>query len=616
MAGTATTSLPTREHPRRRRRSGTALMAGLRRNTLSTLVLVVMVVAIVAPIGFLVWGALWSDQPVAPGAHFTWGNIRDVYGSPGFLRSLRNTALLAVAVSTIVTVVGTALAIIFVRVELYFSGLLRLGLMAPLFVSPFVATVAWVTLYAKDSGLVDHLLVKIGLPQFNLFSVHGTIILMAVVFLPYGFILLTDAMARTNEETEDAARVCGASLARTLRAVTIPSLTPALVSVFTITFVLSAEMFAIPGLLAARERFFTLSYQIYFQTVRYPINLPAAAAGGLALIAISVIGIGIHLRMTRLSSRYVTVSGKPPSLRKSRVSKRTRVVLSVLVALYILVTLVVPLLALILRSLTPYFSGSINWTDMSLRPYADILSASATQQAIKNSLFLCLVAAVLAVALAGYVGHHTVRSRGLGSRLMNVVANLPLGLPGTVLGVGLIWTFIGTPVYATLIIVALGIYVRWLPVTVRVVQTSVMQISPEFGQAADVAGASTAQKTRLIHAPLMRSGLAACALMAFVFTFNEITSTALLATGQTTTVPMMVFNYMFDGNYPKASVIAVVQTLIMGLFAVALMGLLSNRGARRKADRVAARGRPTPHDDDSGRSDSRSQHNQTKKAVA
>lgn len=543
----------------------------------------VLALAIVMPMGYLVWGAFQSDIPGSPDAQFTVANVVNMFTSPSFYRSLRNTLLLSFSVASLVTVFSTAIAVAFVRIVPYLSGVLRLGLIAPLFVSPFVATVAWVTLYMPDAGLVNRLLVSVGLPQLNLYTVPGTIILMAVVFGPYGFILISDAMNRTNPELEHAAKICGAKTPRTLRTVTLPMLTPALVSVFTITFVLSAEMFSIPGVLATRERFFTLAYQIYFETVRYPINLPGSAAAGLVLSVISIVGLLVHLRMTRLHSRFVSVGGKAASGQTTPARKGIRLALTAAIMLYSLVTLVVPLLALVFRTLVPYFGGAFDPSSITFQAYADLLTSPAVLDALKNSLTLGAGAIVVAVVIAGYVGYSTVRRTGPVSRTMNFIANLPLGVPGTVFAAALIWAYIGTPVYGTLLIIAIAIYASWLPIAVRTVQTSVMQTSPELGDAADLAGASAWQKMRLILMPLMRSGLAAGAIVAFIISFNEVSASLLLISGRTVTVPTMVFSYMFDGNYARASVLAVMQVVTLSVVVAALSSLLSVRRRKKTA---------------------------------
>ena len=556
---------------------------GARGDVLSWLVVAVLAVAILLPMGYLVWGAFRSGVPGTPGAHYTADNVTGMLGSDSFWRALANTLLLSSVVASAVTVAGAAMAVSFVRIRPYGASLLRLGLVAPIFISPFVAAVAWITLYMPDAGLVNAALLRMGLPQFDLFSVTGTAVLMSVVFLPYGFLLLSDAVGRTSEELEDAARLCGASGVTVLRRITLPILTPALVSVFTITFVLSAEMFSIPSVLATRARFFTLSYRIYFETVRYPVNLPGAAAAGLVLTALSVLGLCVHLRMTRLHTRFVTVGGKASGGQGQPASAAVRAALTALIACYSLLTLVLPVAALVLRTLMPYFSGTIQWSRLGFGTYRSVLAAPASLAALRNSLILGVGAVLVCVTLAGFVGYVTIRRSDPASRLMNVLANIPLGVPGTVFGTALIWAFIGTPVYGTLAIVALAIYASWLPITVRTVQTAVIQIAPELGDAADVAGASPLQKARLVILPLLRSGLATSATVAFIISFNEVSASALLVTGRTATVPTRVFAYMFDGEFASASVFAVVQIAALSVLVLALSGLFSAAGGRTRA---------------------------------
>lgn len=575
---------------RRSRRGGVLTLIGawIWKRWRALVVLAVLAWIVILPLGYVVVGAFLSNVPSAPNSEFTLNKVKEVYTTSQYLRPLLNTVLLAAAVSSCATVVGGSLAWLYVRMRPYAAGVMRIGLVAPLFVSPFIGAVSWVTLYTPDSGLVNQVLTTLGLGQVDIFTVTGTWLVMTVVYVPYSFLFAVDQLERIGPELENAARVSGAKAALIVRKITIRLLAPALLSSTLLVFVLAAEMFSIPGLLAARGKFFTLSYVIYLRTTKYPLDLPAAAAAGTLLLLLTTAGVLLQRRLMGSADRFITVGGVSAGQRYKQKGPRTRAVVTGVFALYILVTVVGPLAALLLRSLLPFFGGRPDLGRLTFDNYYKALAEGDVQDAATNTMTITLGAIFVSMVLAGIIGYITVRENHGVSRVVNVVANLPIGVPGTVLAVGLVWAYIGGPIYGSLLIVALGIFPRWLPVSVRATQGAVMQTAPELGHAADICGSGPLRKIRRIFYPLYRGSLLNGAMLAGIFTFHEVTSSALLVTGETTTLPVILFNYMFDGDYGLASVVAVVQVALLCVVGALVAVFATGRRRRRERGMAAS----------------------------
>jgi iron(III) transport system permease protein len=549
------------------------------------LLLALFAVGIVLPALYLIEAALSTNLPTAPVNAWTADNLRRVYTTRQFLVPMRTTALLALSCAAITTAIGFGLATLYRRAVPYGAGLLRGSLMAPLFISPLVSTVGWVSLAASKAGLLNILLAKLGLPMVNIVSVPGAVFVLCMYFAPYAFVFASDAIDRIGEDVYEAAEVVGSGGWRTALRVTMPLLSPALLSSFVLVFVLSSEMYSVPSILTAPAGHFVLSNVIFSLTTNFPLDYNGAAAAGTLLLIVATLGLWVHMRATRAQGRFATGTGKAVRTGPRQAGRRARVLSTVVVWLYVIISVVLPLLGVVLRSAVPFFSNNLSWHMFTGANYVAMLHDPAVATALVNSLKLAGASLVVAVVIGGLVAYSTVRNAGPLSKLVLFLANLPLGLPGTILALGLVWAYIGTPIYNSIYILAIAIFCGWLPIVTRVVQTAVLQSSAELENAADVVGSSLWRRMRAVAIPQLRTSLLMGAILAFVFAMNEISAAAILSTGDTATLSVLIYQYMQDGQYGYAAVLALGQCLVIAVVAGLLL-LGASSGRRRKEQKM------------------------------
>jgi iron(III) transport system permease protein len=133
-----------------------------------------------------------------------------------------------------------------------------------------------------------------------------------------------------------------------------------------------------------------------------------------------------------------------------------------------------------------------------------------------------------------------------------------------------VWLYIRTPLYATIYVIILVMLARFLPVLVRLFETGLLQLGTELDEAARVCGASEITITREIRLPLLAGTLRSATTIGGTQVFNELTASALLYTSASSVLPVVIFNYMFDGDYSRATALALLQiAMIGGLLALA-----------------------------------------------
>jgi iron(III) transport system permease protein len=247
----------------------------------------------------------------------------------------------------------------------------------------------------------------------------------------------------------------------------------------------------------------------------------------------------------------------------------------------IVLTLVLPLLALIATSLIPAYGVPLSARTATLGAWAEVLlNQPVTRRAYANSLYLATSAALIlmtvAIPLAWIISRRPTRL----TRAVDTLVDLPYALPGVVLAIACILTFMRLPfgitLYGTLTIILLAYLSRFLVVMLRPVQAAIGQLDPAMEEAAASAGARLGRRLRTIVLPLAAPAAAAGAILVFLTAVNELTVSALLWAGGTETLGVVIFNLEDSGETVMASALA---ASIVALVVV-LMGVVQLSAAR------------------------------------
>ena len=140
-----------------------------------------------------------------------------------------------------------------IAAELMEAGrsILRVGVMTPFFLSPFIGALAWTLLLQRDVGPLNLLLIQLGLAQIQPYSIQMIIFVMGLYYAPYMFIFVASALHNIDPSLEEAGHLSGLSRRQIMIRITLPLVAPAILSGLLLTFVASAGQFGVPALLCA-----------------------------------------------------------------------------------------------------------------------------------------------------------------------------------------------------------------------------------------------------------------------------------------------------------------------------------------------------------------------------
>ncbi|MFQ5894621.1 MAG: ABC transporter permease [Nitrospinota bacterium] len=497
----------------------------------------------------------------------TLANYVSTFSEPIMREAIWNTFFIAGATALCAGVLGTALAWFHARTDMPGRALLEPLTLVPFFLSSFVGAIAWWALAAPRIGMLNHWAIRLfGLsgPPFNIYSMGGIILVLSLFYTPYMYLFTIGSFHRMDPALEETARICGTGVIRTALRVTIPLATPAILSGAIIIFVVSASVFGVPIALGGPSRIHTLSTQIFTKMEEYPLDVGGAAAAGSILMLVTALGIAIQRRIIAPRS-YVTVTGKGYRPQRVSLGGGRYVALGVNLA-YILLAVVLPLGALALASLSKLWLGSFQWEQLTLQNWRFVLfEYEYTIRAIRNSLLLGIVGGFLTVVLCTLLAYLIIRGRrGRLRGVLDYLSTLPVGVPGIVMGMAFLVTWIRTPLWGfPLILLMLAYMTRYMPYGLRTVSAVLQALSPELEESSRVCGASLLRTLRRVTVPLLHSGMAAAYLMLFIMFIRELPVSILLATEQST--PMAVALYVIRENETLGVVaaFALVQTLLL-----------------------------------------------------
>jgi iron(III) transport system permease protein len=236
------------------------------------------------------------------------------------------------------------------------------------------------------------------------------------------------------------------------------------------------------------------------------------------------------------------------------------------------VVVLLPALALIVAAFRKFLfvrdlASLVDMKQYSLIHFERLFANPQTLAALWNTLKVGLITAFIGGALAFAIGYTVTRTRAPGRRVVDVLATVPVAIPGLVIGVAYLWAWIGLPggLYGTIWILALAFVARFIPDTVKALSTSLMQIHRELEEAAWVCGRSLPSTIATIVLPLSRPGVMAAMTLLFILSTRELGSSLFLYSSGSMVMAVQLLGYYEGGNMSITAAYSLVQVVLLGI---------------------------------------------------
>src|SRR5450830_471823 len=540
-----------------------------------TFVIVALLVA--TPLAALIYGSLRSAAPGLP-AQWTLANWAGL-ASPGVVGTFVTTIGIGVAVSLIAAIVGTAIAIIVHRTDFRGASTVTALVSLSFFLPSFILAMAWIII-GSPGGLINGVLEDIlGLQGWRVdaCTATGIIFVMALHEVPFVYLLMRGPILGMDASFEEAARAAGASPYAVLRKITLPLLSFSLTSAVVLAFVLSIEQFAIPALMGIPGHVTVLATQLYLLVLFPPPDYGLAAAIGLTLSALTGIAIWLQRRIAR-NNRLTVTTGKAGRLTPIPLG-RWKWASGALCWGYLAFALILPVIILTYVSVLKYFTPNPFGGAYTLRNYVFLYESGSTVRSFWNTLIVSGLGALLGVVLASFISYFTLRHRPPGYRVLDFTASLPLGVPGVVLGLGLLWAYayLPLPIYGTLTILIVAFITRFLSYATETIGGRMVQIDRSLEEAAWTAGATRLQTIKRVLVPLTMPSLQGAYFLLFMAFFREIASAVLLYTAASSVLSTSIWSFFEQANWGLASSLSLMGMIVVFVFMSLLVVLTRGR---------------------------------------
>lgn len=502
------------------------------------------------------------------------------FTTPGMLDSIYNTFSLAITRSIIATVVGILIAWLLARTDIPWKGWFEFMFWMSYFLPALPVALGWILLLDPQYGLVNQTLVKlpfINEAPFNIYSYWGIIwVHLTATTIGIRVMLLTPAFRNLDASLEESSRVAGAGPLTTLVRVIIPLMMPAILVATILGLIRSLEAFEIELILGVPVGIDVFSTKIYALVVNEPPDFPTAAALGTFFLVVLLVLVFLQQLYLRRKV-FTTVTGRGFSARPISLGKWRYPAFFFVLTVILLVTFV-PVGFVFMGTfmkLFGYFDIPDPWT---LDHWREVLSDSVLIRSFWNTIKLGVWSALIGVAFCALIAYIVVKTRFTGKALLDYLSWLPYSIPGVLLGLALVWTFLlihqVIPIYGTMTAMVLAMAISRLPLGVQVIKTFLLQIGDELEESSRVSGASWLYTYRRILLPLLSPCLIVVGLLMFISAARDIGSVVLLATGQTRTLALLMLDYTAGAELERATVVAclIVVLVVVGAFLARLMG--------------------------------------------
>ncbi|MFW5644160.1 MAG: ABC transporter permease, partial [Alkalispirochaeta sp.] len=488
-----------------------------------------------------------------------------------------------------------------VRSDIPGRGLMSRALVLPYIFPAWTFALAWITIFknrrmAGAPGILES--VGMSVPDWLAYGPIPIIVTLTLSYFPLAFILISGALHSVDAQLEESAMVFGAPRALIMRRITMPILLPSVSSSALLLFSETVGSFGAPFLLGSPTKYTVLSTSLYRSIQNGDTGVAMVLTTIIVLLGVTAIGIDLYL--VRNARRFVTISGKGSS-RTPVALGAYRVPATVLVCVILFVSIVVPLVALLLSTITRE-PGVFRWDNFTsiywigdtfpggtdtrgLFRNRDVIAAAG------NSLRIVSLAAVLAASTGILIGYVTTRGRaGVLGAYLKQLSFLPFLVPTIGFGAAYL-TLFAVPrgpvpaLYGTMFLVVLTMAVKYLPFAARAGTSAMIQLGAEPEDAAMVAGAPWRIRFTRIVLPILKRSLTPALILPFISGMKELVLVMFLAVPGVELLTTLVLRYIDYGYEPLANalvlvIVGIITALTLILQTVTKTGLAGSlRGA-------------------------------------
>ncbi len=517
---------------------------------------IVIIVLLVLAAIFIVYpfAKLFYQSFFPKGGAFSLSNYAKFFSKKYYMMGLRNSMLICVCTTILGTLIGIPMAYISTRFNIWGKRIINMAVVLSMLSPPFIGAYSWILLLGR-AGFITKLLEKIGIEIGSIYGFQGILLVFTLKLFPYVYMYVSTALKNFDSSLEEASESLGVHGFKRIWHVTLPVIMPTILSAALIVFMTSLADFGTPMLIG--EGFKTLPVMIYERYLS-EVSSNASFASTLSVIIVSCSLLVLAIQKIIIARKNYTMSAmRPPEVVSLSTGKRILATFAVgLVALLAVLPQITVVVTSFLKTNGPLFVKGF-----SLDSYRAILGKLSTN--IRNTFTFSVIAIIIMMIVGLLLAYIIVRRKGKIANLLDTLVMFPYVIPGSVLGISLILAFNQKPIIltGTVLILVVSYTIRKLPFTLRSSIATLYQIDPAIEEASISLGVPPMKTFAKTTAILMLPGMLSGAVLSFIATINELSSTIILYSGKTGTISVAIYTEIFKDGYGTAAALATILTV-------------------------------------------------------
>jgi iron(III) transport system permease protein len=218
-----------------------------------------------------------------------------------------------------------------------------------------------------------------------------------------------------------------------------------------------------------------------------------------------------------------------------------------------------------------FFHLPQTWT---LQYWSRALADPRLLHAIENTLIIAGSAAVIGTVLFSLIAYVLVRTKLPGRSILDAICWLPSAIPGVLVGLGLLWMFLGTPVfrpfYGSLGLLVVASILGGVTIATQILKANFIQLGDQLEESARMSGAGFWRTYFSVVVPLMAQTMVLVAVLKFLYAARSTSAVILLTTSETRPLSVLALDQIASGYQEEASItVFLIILMTTGLALVA-----------------------------------------------
>ena len=486
-------------------------------------------------------------------------NFATYFRTPSLLQSIWNSVWVSTLVTAITIPLAFAFAYALTRSRMRYKALLRNIALVPILAPSLLAAISFIFWFGNQG------LLKSWLGETQIYGAPGIVLSMVFATFPHALMILVTALSLTDARLYEAADALGTPAFRKFHTITLPGAKYGIISAWMVVFTYALSDFGIPKVIGGN---FNMLATDIFKLVIGQQDFPKGAVVAIILllpVAVTYVVDGyVQKRQSALlSARSVPFSPKPAPAFDAMMAA-----FCWLLAFLMLAVLGMAMYGSVVK-LWPYNFSLV------LDHYRLGLIDAGVITAWFNSVQMAFWCATLGAMFIFFTAYLLEKTRGIEAfrPFVRLMAVLPMGVPGMVLGLGYIFFFVqeGNPfhfLYGSMAILVICSTVHYYTSSHLTALTALKQIDNEFEAVSASLRVPFWRTFFRVTIPVCLPAMLDISRYLFVNAMTTVSAVVFLYSPKTTLASVAIVNLDEAGDIGPASAMATLVVLTSAVVCV------------------------------------------------